>query len=310
MAATSATAASTACCKSGSPPSSSASGGRQRTSTGYVRPVTSTTGAGPWGVAKWAANRAASIVADVTITFRSRRFDSSRFKYPMRKSMFSDRSWASSRMIVSYWSSNGSPCVSASRMPSVISLMYVCDERASAKRTLKPTSRLSGEAELVGDPRGHAAGGDAARLRVADQPLDAAAQLQADFRQLRRFARAGFAANDHHLAVRGWRRRFRCVGPRPADRRRSKSAARRDAAPRASPPIAAPPRPAAATDRRSVFPPSPAPPAHAIPAENDADRRAWHGRSPFQVGTEWTLDAAAVVLPRSGARRRPTITPL
>ena len=60
--------------------------------------------------------------------------------------MFSDRSWASSKMIVSYWFRYGSPWVSAKRMPSVMSLMYVCGERASAKRTLKPTSRPSGEA--------------------------------------------------------------------------------------------------------------------------------------------------------------------
>ena len=50
--------------------------------------------------------------------------------------MFRLRSWASSMMIVSYCSRNRSPCVSASRMPSVISLTYVCSASLSLKRTL------------------------------------------------------------------------------------------------------------------------------------------------------------------------------
>ena len=43
--------------------------------------------------------------------------------------------------------------------------------------------------------------GDAARLRVADHALFAASQLQADLRQLRRLARAGFAGHDHDLVL-------------------------------------------------------------------------------------------------------------
>ena len=50
--------------------------------------------------------------------------------------MFSDRSWASSMMTVSYFSRKRSLCVSASRMPSVISLTAVSGEVSSAKRTL------------------------------------------------------------------------------------------------------------------------------------------------------------------------------
>ena len=50
--------------------------------------------------------------------------------------MFRLRSWASSMMSVSYLLRNRSPCVSASRMPSVMSLMYVCSLSLSLKRTL------------------------------------------------------------------------------------------------------------------------------------------------------------------------------
>ena len=47
--------------------------GRYRTSTGYVRPLTSTIGAPP----KWAANRSGSIVAEVMMSLRSGRRGSS-----------------------------------------------------------------------------------------------------------------------------------------------------------------------------------------------------------------------------------------
>ena len=45
------------------------------------------------------------------------------FRMPSTKSMFRLRSWASSTMMVSYSFSQGSPWVSASRMPSVTTLM-------------------------------------------------------------------------------------------------------------------------------------------------------------------------------------------
>ena len=55
--------------------------------------------------------------------------------------MFNERSCASSMMSALYSDNNGSPCVSASRMPSVISLMYVSLLERSSKRILHPTSR-------------------------------------------------------------------------------------------------------------------------------------------------------------------------
>ena len=54
--------------------------------------------------------------------------------------MLSERSCASSMISVSYCDSRGSACDSASRMPSVISLMAVPGRVWSVKRTLKPTT--------------------------------------------------------------------------------------------------------------------------------------------------------------------------
>ncbi len=78
------------------------SGGRYRISTGYVRPDTSMIGAGlPAASAKCFAKLSGSIVADVMMTLRSGRCGSMRVRYPSRKSTLSERSCASSTMIVS-----------------------------------------------------------------------------------------------------------------------------------------------------------------------------------------------------------------
>jgi hypothetical protein len=53
--------------------------------------------------------------------------------------------------------------------------------------------------QLLGDARGDGARSDAPRLRVTDVPVQAAPGLEADLRQLRRLARAGLAADHHHL---------------------------------------------------------------------------------------------------------------
>ena len=115
--------------------------------------------------------------------------------------MFSDRSWASSMMTVSYCSRSGSPC----GLGQQDAVGHKLDKGLGADRfgeaDLKAHVVAQGRAEFFGDPRGHAAGGNAPRLRMADQSVDAAAQLQADLGQLRRLARAGFAANDHHLVL-------------------------------------------------------------------------------------------------------------
>src|SRR5204863_3696901 len=54
----------------------------------------------------------------------------------------------------------------------------------------------------LGDAFGDGACGDAARLGVADEAGDAAAQLEADFWELGGFSGAGFTGEDDHLVVR------------------------------------------------------------------------------------------------------------
>ncbi len=111
------------------------------------------------------------------------------------------RSCASSTMMVSYAASSGSPCVSASRMPSVISLTNASGFVWSAKRTLYPT------ASAAAGPSSWAI--RAATVRAAMRrgcvwpisPRVAATERDADLRQLRRLAGSGFAADDDHRVV-------------------------------------------------------------------------------------------------------------
>ncbi len=70
------------------------------------------------------------------MSFKSGRLGSSWRKNPSKKSMFRLRSCASSMMSVSYARSKGSLWVSASKIPSVISLMLALGVRRSLKRTL------------------------------------------------------------------------------------------------------------------------------------------------------------------------------
>ena len=77
----------------------------------------------------------------------------------------------------------------------------------------RPLAHLGGEPDLVADavpqpladllrdPLRDRARGEPARLGVADQPPDAAAQLQADLGELGGLARAGLPRDDHHLVV-------------------------------------------------------------------------------------------------------------
>ena len=111
------------------------------------------------------------------------------------------RSCASSMISVSYWRSIRSGCISASRMPSVISLTRVslADLVGEAHLVADHVAQLG--AQLLGDPLGHRAGGDPPGLGVPDQAVHAAAQLQADLGQLGGLAGAGLARHDHHLVV-------------------------------------------------------------------------------------------------------------
>ncbi|MOA06894.1 hypothetical protein D3C78_1265610 [compost metagenome] len=55
--------------------------------------------------------------------------------------------------------------------------------------------------EFFGDPAGDAARSDPAGLGVADQAVLAAADFQADLRQLGGFTRAGLTGDDQHLML-------------------------------------------------------------------------------------------------------------
>jgi len=78
--------------------------------------------------------------------------------------------------------------------------------------------------QFLGDARGQTARGDAPRLGMADQAVDAAAEFQADLRQLGGLARTGLAADDDDLmcrdrgldvlAARDHRQVKRIIGPR------------------------------------------------------------------------------------------------
>ena len=69
--------------------------------------------------------------------------------------------------------------------------------------------------QFLRDARGGGARGDAPRLGMADEPVDATAQFEQDLGELRGLARAGLAADDYHLVFGN---RLRDVGAARADR--------------------------------------------------------------------------------------------
>ena len=111
------------------------------------------------------------------------------------------RSWASSRMIVSYWRSIRSRAISASRTPSVISLTSVPVAHLVGEPDLAADDVAQRAVQLLGDPLGDAARGDPAGLGVPDPAPHAAAQLEGDLRQLGGLARAGLPGDDDDLGV-------------------------------------------------------------------------------------------------------------
>ena len=111
------------------------------------------------------------------------------------------RSWASSMISVSYWRSIRSPVSSASRMPSVISLTSVCLADVVGEPDLPADRAAELGAQLLGDPGGHRARGQPARLGVPDHAAHPAAELQADLGQLGGLPGAGLPGDDHHLVV-------------------------------------------------------------------------------------------------------------
>ncbi len=158
--------------------------------------------------AKCSANRAASIVADVMITRKSDRLG----KQPLQ---VADEEVDVQRPLVGL--------VENDRVVLLQQRIALCFGQKDAvgheldvalradrfgEADLETDLASQRRAELLGNPRGDAAGGDPPRLRMADQPGDAASHFQADLGQLRRLAGAGLAANDHYLVVANGGRDF------------------------------------------------------------------------------------------------------
>ena len=93
-----------------------------------------------------------------------------------------------------------------------------------------PDAPAEWRAELLGDPFGDRSGGDPPWLRVADETLHAAPELQAHLRELGALPRAGLPGDDDHLVVPDGRQELFTAGrdrqrlgiaqaPSPDDRR-------------------------------------------------------------------------------------------
>ena len=104
------------------------------------------------------------------------------------------RSWASSMISVSYARSCRSRWISASRMPSVITLMKVSLADPVGEPDCEPTGAAELGAELLGDALGHGSGREPARLGVADEALHAETELEAQLRELGALAGSGSPA--------------------------------------------------------------------------------------------------------------------
>ena len=76
-----------------------------------------------------------------------------------------------------------------------------------------PDDRAELRAELLGDALGDRAGGDPPGLGVADEPVDAATQLEAELGELRALAGARLAGDDHDLVIADVRPAGRRDGP-------------------------------------------------------------------------------------------------
>ena len=108
---------------------------------------------------------------------------------------------------VSYLRSSRSCCISASRMPSVISLIAVLFRDPISEAHLVAHQVTHVGAQLLRDAPGDCARRQPPRLGVADHLPCAAAHLEADLRQLGGLAGTGLSGNDHHLMRMRWRAR-------------------------------------------------------------------------------------------------------
>ncbi len=138
------------------------------------------------------------------------------------------RSWASSRMIVSYWRSSRS----RRDLGEQDAVGHQLDQGGVAhlvgEAHLEPDGLAQRGVQLLGDALGDAARGDPPRLGVPDPATDAAAELEGDLRQLGRLPRAGLPRHHHDL---GFAQGGRDVVPPGADRQVLGVADRRDGRP-------------------------------------------------------------------------------
>ena len=131
------------------------------------------------------------------------------------KSMLRLRSCASSMMMALYLRSSLSRWISASRMPSVMSLTLVDAADLAGEADLEADFLADLDAEFLRDALGHGAGREPARLGVADQPVLAQAELEAHLGDLGGLTRAGLAGDDGHLVGRdGGHQIFAALGDR------------------------------------------------------------------------------------------------
>ena len=140
--------------------------------------------------------------------------------------MFSDRSWASSMISVSYWSKNRSCCDSASSTPSVITLTSVLAPVVSVKRILKPTFWPTDVPSSSATRRGDRAGRDPPRLRVADHAGRRRGRSPGRFWGAASICRCPSRRRRRRPDARESPRRFPRGAPPPAAIRHSPAAAR------------------------------------------------------------------------------------
>ena len=156
------------------------------------------TGASP----KCREKRSGSIVAEVMITLRSGRRGQQLLEVAEQEV---DVEAALVRLVdddrVVARAASRSRWISASRMPSVMTLTQRVVADLVGEAHLVADGLAERRAQLLGDALGDGARGDPARLGVPDQPADAAAELEADLRQLRGLARPGLAGDDDDLVV-------------------------------------------------------------------------------------------------------------
>ena len=155
---------------------------------------------------KCSLNRSVSMVADVTMSFRSGRCGSSWREVAEQEvdveaalvGLVDDQRVVAAQHPVAL-DLGQQDAVGHHLDPSLLA-----DPVGEAHRVADRGAELG--AQLLGDALGDRARRDAPRLGVADQPARRRGRPEAELGQLRALARPGLAGDDHHLMPRRWRR--------------------------------------------------------------------------------------------------------